>query len=239
MSIQGILFDKDGTLVDYTQTWVPTNRLVAQRIAGPNKDHVDTLLTAVGHDPTTDHVTPNSTIAAGTNRDVAAAWHPLVMKWGHSYTIENLASAIDAGFKEGVLKHLTPVCDLVELLTQLRQMGMKIGIATADSHAGALAFVNRLDLGLFFDFICGYDSGHGNKPTPGMVNAFCSAVSLPPHDIAMIGDSVHDLEMGRNAGVGLSVGVLTGACRESDLAPFADCVLSDVSLLPTLIEQLG
>ena len=33
MAIRGILFDKDGTLIDYRRTWVPINREVADFVA--------------------------------------------------------------------------------------------------------------------------------------------------------------------------------------------------------------
>ncbi len=34
MKIRGVLFDKDGTLLDYWKTWVPINRTIAMFAAG-------------------------------------------------------------------------------------------------------------------------------------------------------------------------------------------------------------
>ncbi len=72
------------------------------------------------------------------------------------------------------------------------------------------------------------DSGHGAKPEPGMGLAFAKAIKLDPADCAIIGDSVHDLEMGRRAGFGLRVGVLTGVSFREDLASHADVVLDSM-----------
>ena len=47
----------------------------------------------------------------------------------------------------------------------------------------------------------------------------------------MIGDSVHDLDSGRAAGM-RTVGVLTGLASRDDLAPHADVVLPDIGALP-------
>ena len=38
MAIRGVLFDKDGTIIDYWRTWVPINREVALYAAGGNAD---------------------------------------------------------------------------------------------------------------------------------------------------------------------------------------------------------
>jgi phosphoglycolate phosphatase len=51
----------------------------------------------------------------------------------------------------------------------------------------------------------------------------------------MVGDNTHDLEMGRAAGAGLVVGVLTGSSKTPDLAPLADLVLPDITGLLDLI----
>jgi phosphoglycolate phosphatase len=46
-----------------------------------------------------------------------------------------------------------------------------------------------------------------------------------------VGDSAADLAMGRSAGAGLVVGVLTGVGRRDDLAPLADVVIASVAEL--------
>jgi phosphoglycolate phosphatase len=52
----------------------------------------------------------------------------------------------------------------------------------------------------------------------------------------VVGDNMHDLEMGRGAGAGLLVGVLTGTSGEADLAPLADHVIADITLLSALLD---
>ena len=89
-----------------------------------------------------------------------------------------------------------------------------------------------------FDFIAGYDSGHGLKPGPGMVLAFAAATGVAPQQVAMIGDSLHDLGAGRAAGAGLVVGVLTGPAEAHELAPHADHVIGSIAELPGLLERL-
>ena len=83
-----------------------------------------------------------------------------------------------------------------------------------------------------FDFLAGYDSGHGVKPDAGMVLAFCRQMGLSPAEVVVVGDNRHDIEMGRNAGVGLCIGVLTGTSERGELETIADAVLDDIASLP-------
>ena len=56
MAIRGILFDKDGTIIDYARTWVPLNREAANFAAGGDVALAAELLRAHGQDPDTDAV---------------------------------------------------------------------------------------------------------------------------------------------------------------------------------------
>ena len=58
---------------------------------------------------------------------------------------------------------------------------------------------------------------------------------LDPSRVLMVGDSLHDLEAGRAAGM-RSIAVLTGIARAETLAPHADAVLPDIGALPGWID---
>ena len=51
----------------------------------------------------------------------------------------------------------------------------------------------------------------------------------------MVGDSLHDLDAGRAAGM-RPVAVLTGIARAGDLAPHAEVVLPDIGALPAWLD---
>jgi phosphoglycolate phosphatase len=121
------------------------------------------------------------------------------------------------------------------LFGRLKAKGLKIGVATMDSHAAARAAIETFELVGLVDFACGYDSGHGHKPGPGMVEAFCRAVELAAEDVAVIGDTPHDMHMARAAGAGLAIGVLTGVSPREVLADHADRVLDSIAELGDLL----
>ncbi|HEY9538635.1 MAG TPA: HAD hydrolase-like protein, partial [Kiloniellaceae bacterium] len=67
----------------------------------------------------------------------------------------------------------------------------------------------------------------------------CAAAGLDPAAVAVVGDSRHDLEMGRRAGCGLLVGVLTGTSSRDDLAPHAHHVIDSIAELEALLDTLA
>ena len=127
---------------------------------------------------------------------------------------------------------------LEEVIDRLKARGYTLGIATSDSQAGAHASLAHFGVLELMDFVAGYDSGHGQKPGPGQVHGFCAATGLVPQEVAVVGDNLHDLEMGRSAGAGLVVGVLTGTGERAHLAPHADHVLDSIAGLEALLDRL-
>ena len=55
----------------------------------------------------------------------------------------------------------------------------------------------------------------------------------------MVGDNLHDLEMGRRARAGLIVAVLSGTGAAEDLTPHADHVLDSIQDLEALLDSLA
>ncbi|RTL71174.1 MAG: HAD family hydrolase [Hyphomicrobiales bacterium] len=226
--LRAILFDKDGTIIDYWRTWLPINRKVALFAAGQDAALAADLLRLGGQDPETGRVVPGSALAAGSIRDIAEAFaqHPRIT------LSRSLEAGIDRIFAQGGADHSVLVPGARDTLVELRQRGFRLGLATNDSNAGLAASLADHDVLPLLDFTAGCDAGFGAKPLPGMVNAFATAVGCSNGAIAVVGDAVHDLAMGRAAGAGLNVAVLSGTSDHDDLAPYADLVLDSVADMP-------
>ncbi|MFO1058595.1 MAG: HAD family hydrolase [Dongiaceae bacterium] len=232
--IRGVLFDKDGTLFDFFATWVPAYETVARLTAGDDAALVERLLTLGGRDPVTGRIDPGSVLGAGTARQLAELW---VGALGHG-DVEALTRAYGEAFHSHGVTSAQPVTDLPALFDRLRARGLRLGLATMDSHAAAEATMAAFGLTGHLDFIAGFDTGHGIKPGPGMVTAFCAAVGLPPAEVAVVGDTPHDLEMAHAAGAGLAIGVLTGASPRARLQTRAHHVLDSIAGLEALLDRL-
>jgi phosphoglycolate phosphatase len=222
--LRAILFDKDGTLIDYASTWIPINREVALFAAGGDRDLASELLRVGGQDPASDRIEPGSVLAAGSVNDIAEAFAARLA----GRTPHALAAGIEAIFHRGGAQYSRLVPAARQTIAELRRRRFRLGVATNDSIGGLEASLGPHAILDLFDFRAGCDSGFGAKPDPRMVSAFCAAVGVPPEAVAVVGDAPHDLLMGRTAGVALTVGVLGGTSQRQDLEPNADLIIDSL-----------
>ncbi|MEZ5775919.1 MAG: HAD family hydrolase [Hyphomicrobiaceae bacterium] len=228
MAIRGVLFDKDGTIIDFHLSWSPINRAAALHAAGGDVTLANRLLSHGGQDPETDRCLPGTPLAQGTAKEIAAVFSEVI----GSSRYAALADDIDRIFEEGGKTHSVLVPGAVETLRWLRGRGIPIGVATNDSMLGIETSLARHDVLPHFAFLAGYDSGHGAKPGPGMVTAFCRSQGLAPEEVCVVGDSINDLRMASAGGAGLKIGVLTGPSAPADLEGFADLILGSIAEMP-------
>ncbi|HLP70750.1 MAG TPA: HAD family hydrolase [Rhizobium sp.] len=228
--IAGILFDKDGTLLDFDASWAPVNRKLALLAADGDTSLADRLLLACGMNPVTGHIVPDSLFAAGNTREIADG----LVAAGSPMASEVLVPILDELFADAADLSV-PVIELAPLFSRLHGRGLKLGIASSDNEKSIRRIVERFGIAEYVDFVAGYDSGHGSKPEAGMVLGFCLATGLAPDAVAVVGDNNHDMHMGHNAGAGLKVAVLSGTGSRATLADACDVCLNDISELEALL----
>ena len=230
--IKGILFDKDGTLVDFNATWLGVADFMAMDAADGDRWKADRLLAAAGFDFATKRFKPDSIFASGSNLDVVELWFPrlsnedqmlAVARFNEITSVQGSAMAV-------------ALPGVVESLRALHRRAYRLGVATNDSTSGAEKTLATLGVAQLFDAAYGYDAVANSKPAPDTVLAFCDLTGLKPGEIAMVGDNRHDLEMARAGGCGLAIGVLSGTGTRDSLSPMADVVLDSVADLPDFLS---
>jgi phosphoglycolate phosphatase len=231
-AIRGILFDKDGTLLDYDESWLPVNRELGRIAARGDAALADRLLAACGMDPVSGHIVPDSLLAAGSTRQIAEG----LVSAGSPMEVGELTARLDELFSSAA-ESSVPVTDLAAFFGRLHARGFKLGVASSDNERSIRQTARRFGFAEYVDYVAGYDSGFGIKPDPGMVLGFCAATGLSPSEVVMVGDNNHDLHMGRNAGVGLTIAVLTGTGSRESLAE-ADYCLDDITGIEAILPHL-
>ncbi|MFY2825998.1 HAD family hydrolase [Ruegeria sp. MALMAid1280] len=230
MPIDAILFDKDGTLFDFGNTWGAFGRNMVLRLAGGDHTRAAELGRIIGFDLETATYSEDSIVIAATVEEIA----DLLAQHIQDTSKEELIDVLNA---EAAAAPQAQAIPLVPFLEGLRQAGFKLGVATNDSEAPALQHLASVGIHEHFDFVAGYDSGHGFKPGPGQLLAFAAHVGVAPEQVAMVGDSLHDLQAGRAAGM-TTIGVLTGLAPAEALAPMADVVLPDIGHIPDWLSKI-
>lgn len=226
MQIEAIVFDKDGTLFDFQSTWVPPfEQLLAQIDADRQAEAADVM----GFDLAERRFRPDSVVIAETTGVVAKVVAPF-FGGDQDRAVERLNAM-------GSLARQRPAVELRPCLSSLRTR-WHLGLVTNDSEAPARRHLQAQGVLDLFVFVAGYDSGYGAKPGPGQLLAFADATGIAPEATLMVGDSRHDLEAGRAAGMG-TVGVLTGVAGHRELSDLADVILPDIGHLAQWLERAG
>ncbi|MBD8890372.1 HAD family hydrolase [Roseibium litorale] len=229
-AVKAILFDKDGTLLDFDATWASVNEAAALFAAQSDQAFAEDLLRIAGMDPVSRKTAGGSLFAAGNSEEIVEAW----VAAGAKFQRDALRRGLDRLFTRS-MDAAAVLPGIPEALESLRTSGFRLGVASSDSEGAIRTFLEASGLVGQIEFIAGYDSGHGPKPEPGMVHAFARHLDLAPSAIAMVGDNTHDLEMARAADAGLAVGVLSGTGTRAELELLSDHLLQSVADLPKLL----
>jgi phosphoglycolate phosphatase len=232
-AIKGILFDKDGTLVDFDKTWFAVGEMMALEAAGGDRAGAAALLAEAGYDFAAGRFKADSVFAAGTNADIVALWYPELDAAARAAMVERFDTiTAEAGAARSVA-----LAGSMDAIAALHASGYRLGVATNDSTSGAEKTLAKLGLAPMFDAAYGYDAVANPKPAADTVIAFADLTGLKPNEIAIVGDNRHDLEMARAGGAGLAIGVLSGTGTRDTLGAIADVILDSIADLPGFLAE--
>jgi phosphoglycolate phosphatase len=231
--IRAILFDKDGTLVDFDRTWGPAVKVVLRQLAGKDDVLYRELSDKTGLNGHDTHFRRDSPIFSEATSVFAAPW---ARSLGRPADAAFFAK-VDRLLCEATSAHLVALGDPETILGELVERGYRLGLATNDAEATARAHARRLGFESMLTFIAGYDSGFGAKPSPGPVLAFATAVEVSTAEVVAVGDTAQDVAMARAAGC-KAVLVQTGPATPNHLqgAAAPDAVIASVAQLSAWLQ---
>lgn len=228
---QLIIFDKDGTLIQFDAMWGGWVMELARRLeAATYLPLAARLFAAMGYDAPTGRVLAHGKLAATPMAQLRALTVEVLREAGLAPATAE--SVVDAAWHipDPVIL-AKPFTDLRALFTTLRERGIQVAIATTDDRAPTEATLIGLGLtNLVATMVCA-DDGIPPKPAPDMVLTICQRLNVDCAHTLVVGDSVADMRMARAAGAGRVVGVLTGVSTTDDLTPHADIILSSIAQL--------
>ena len=140
MPIRAILFDKDGTLVDFQRTWGPATHTVISELSNGDAAAFERLAAVSLYDSAQRRLLPGSPVVIETTYGYGKLWAQAL---GIPVTPEFI-NRIDALFFQETLDHLTPIGDVKALLEGFRVRGYRLGLMTNDADANTHAQLRQL-----------------------------------------------------------------------------------------------
>ena len=193
MALTTFLFDLDGTLIDSIELILRSYR--------------HTMRLHRGHEPSDDVWMQG----LGT---------PLWVQFRHFTEDPAEIEAMVATYRAYNLAHhdelVRPYAGVVEAVLALRGQGKALGLVTSKMRSGAVRGLRIAGLEDAFEVIVGADEVTHPKPHPEPVLTALERLGAPATGAVFVGDSRHDVECGRAAGV-KTAAVLWGPFDRSHL----------------------
>ena len=236
---QAIIFDKDGTLIDFDAMWGGWVVFLAEQLQTLSGQSVrEPLCLAMGYDDADKKVLAHGKLAATPMSQLYCLIVEVMQSLGLSTKQAEIVVEQGWYIPDPVIlaKQFT---NTRALFDQLHSQNIKIGIATTDDRAPTQAMIEAFDIEEYLATMVCADDGIPAKPAPDMVLTICERMKVDPSKVMVVGDTTADLKMARAAGVGLVVGVLSGVSASNDLIHFADVLIESVDELHAYAEALA
>ncbi|MBT2764190.1 HAD family hydrolase [Paenibacillus sp. ISL-20] len=238
---KGILFDKDGTLLHFMALWGGWTdyvlKFMEERLelmgAGftlPKEQVLGTKHDASGRVSGYDLQGP---LAMGTVEETNGllAWqlYAAGMPWNEAIMQVHQITK-NAMYEIRQQKPAFPMPGLENFLKKCSLASVKMAVVTSDDTSNAKEQLEWMGLHSSFTAILGRDQVRNGKPHPEMTEAACRLLGIMPEEAVVIGDSNADMQMAKQAGAALAVGLLTDEGEPVHLTD-ADVIISDYNEL--------
>jgi phosphoglycolate phosphatase len=226
--IEGIIFDKDGTLQDSHQfLWalaIKRARMVDAQVPGIGEP----LLMAFGVQD--QYLDPTGLMAVGSHKENEIAAAAYIAETGRSwYEAKNIAK-IAFEQADQYLSDRSETSPLftgsLEVIRELAEGGLKLGILSADSTENVEKFVKDHQLSAYISLMMGVDGGL-TKPDPRLFLEACQKLGIKAQKTLMVGDALGDISMAHNAQAAGAIGICWGKPEASHLET-ADITISSL-----------
>lgn len=204
-NIQAVIFDKNGTLEDSQTQLIKLAQISAQKLNQLSPGIEASLLKTFGVENNNLDLAGLMAVASRHETEIATAAY--IAKTGTSW-FESLRIArqtLDAAETEvGMPAPL--FFGVRNLLQKLAIARLKLGILSAATTHEVTAFIKGHQLDHLIQLGMGVD-GSISKPNPLLFINACQKLAVPPEQTLMVGDSIGDMQMAKNAGAAGCIGI--------------------------------
>ena len=228
-SVRGVVFDKDGTLIDLDARWVPVFTMLVDRLAGSCDDPslVRGLSELLGIDG--GRLVPDGPAAVDTAEQIIDRVIARLVERGHESSDAEKRVVKVAADAVSAFGPVQPLGDVAASLLALRASGLRVGVATSDDRANTVSELTDLGVVDLVDTMRCADDGGPVKPDPAVLSSIATEWSVAASELVFVGDSLNDMATARAAGC--SFVARCDPDRVPDWADAADAVVASIDEL--------
>lgn len=218
-NVKMVIFDKDGTLIDVHHYWCSMIEYRANFFIDSLKDEninstalYEDLVDSMGIDQKSKKMKPEGPVGIKPRAFIIDVALYTILKYTKNYTKEavvDIFKQVDEYSKSKFKEILKPLDGVAQLLEDLKQNNILSSIATTDITSRAVLAMKDLRLEDYFIDIIGADMVDNAKPHSDLVDFIVNKNNIEHNEIVVIGDSMADLNMAKNA-KSKFIGVKTG-----------------------------
>ncbi len=238
MRIEAIIFDKDGTLLDFDAFWIAVSVNAIRQVladSGCAGVALEPILIAIGvQDGKTDM---NGVLCKGTYREIGEIVHDHLVQAGCTRSCEDTVQQVIAAYNRHMdAGEVRPTCPTLKaVLTHLKAQGIKLAVVTTDNAPITRRCLEKLGILDLFDAVYTDDGKTPVKPDPACAEDFMALTGATRETTVMVGDTMTDVRFAKNAGIRV-VGIAQTAENRAVLLPHADAVIADMAQLPAVLN---
>ncbi len=225
-----MICDLDGTLVDTRDGIVDTFQAVLDLAGYPPPTRAE-ILPFIGLP--LDFMFRHFLTRNGTGDEVAGSAEQQALL---ARVVPDLIAAYRRRYHELVTPSTQAYPEVAETLTELRSRGVLLAIATSKLTAIATESLSAAGLLPLFALVYGMDAVSRPKPAPDLALKCLEDLGVSPSRAIVVGDAVHDVEMGRAAGCATCAVTYGAQSRDQLLLGLPDHLIGRFSeLLPLVL----
>ncbi|MFP5079375.1 HAD-IA family hydrolase [Pedobacter sp. JCM 36344] len=188
--------------------------------------------------------TLDQVLTEGAGKEKLQAIKSILKTYGNN-TDEKLANEIYIDFSAKLTTayqnaSLIPQPNAAELFSTLKERGILTILNTGYQRTVAESIIEKLkwNEGTEYDKLVTATDVSGSRPEPDMIQFAAEEFGIVPSEVIKIGDSIIDIQEGKNAGCALSIGITTGAHTAKQLqSANPDYIIDNLLELLPIIDR--
>ncbi|MBK5201396.1 MAG: HAD family hydrolase [Spirochaetaceae bacterium] len=229
--LKAILFDKDGTLFDYSRVWFDVlknsvNYVFELEGRQDEEENKKKFLTLMGLDSNGKTISTGAIFSHNKINIFKSGVQLCFSTKMKPTTLVRMINEIMDHNDKCISNQLEKIdfTKQQEFFKDLKSIGYTLGIITVDRRVSLDIFLEDMGIKKYFDYTSCKDDHLPNKPNPKSFLEFCEKFNFEPEEVAFVGDTTIDMKFAKKAKAGLKIGVLWGGYGRTELEPVADKV---------------